>query len=419
MSSSFESIVTCFNNDVISFWDWKEFAEKIQLFYGNKERLRSAIGHKHLRLICGDIDAANGLLAVGGRGRYLYLWSIERQILWQCIVLPITIKHVIQIQFLQKGVDTVLVLGDDGQIVAVNHKTLDTEFYISKTAQFIKSFAISGTKRISCTMSDGSIEIVSIPSLLRLHTKSKRAAHSQSASASKWDIQSVMVKPPTLSTVNLSSILSDQMQAMSLRPTAKSNDGLDALRKAAASKLSVDKLRDYLTVNGCFADKYRSIAWKFLLNLPGLTEVYGHHQSKGVHPQWQRQMDSGDGIEVLDVHSRSKQRLLRILSLLSRWCSLCQHIDFLPALIYPFVRLHGSNEMDCFECILSILCKYASEWRPRKDTCCGVFPLGDPLQTKSDRIDILSHSMTSQMANQSIPTSHLVVLETFREQYQL
>ena len=296
--------------------------------------------------------------------------------MWQCIVLPITIKHVIQIQFLQNHT-IVLVLGDDGQVVGVNHKTLNTEFYISRSAQFIKSFSISGNhkgnKRISCTMSDGTIEILSIPSLLKQHQKTNKLVQSQNSDTmdpSKWDIHSVMVKPPTLSTVNLCSISKetneneDNIQSTkSLRE--KSGNALKALNAAAiASKLSVHKLRDYLTVNGCFADKYRVIAWKFLLNLPNLKGVYDHHQRKGIHPQWERKLNSHSmGTDViLDVHSRSKQRLLRILSLLSHWCTLCQHIEFLPSFIYPFVRLYGKKEIECFECILFILCKYSSEW---------------------------------------------------------
>lgn len=101
ISPKFQSIVTCFANDMISFWDWTDYSEKYQLQYANKQLLKEKIGHKHFKLICGDIDDKNGLMIAGGRGKYIYLWLITKKILLKCIVLPVTIKHVIQLKFLQ------------------------------------------------------------------------------------------------------------------------------------------------------------------------------------------------------------------------------------------------------------------------------------------------------------------------------
>eukprot|EP01084_Bolivina_argentea_P198377 339705_1 len=98
ISTSFEAIVTCFANDAISFWDWNDYSEKCELFYSNKQKLKEATGHGHLKLICGDIEHKHGLLVVGGRGRYIYLWIIAKKLLLKCIVLPPTIKHVIQLE---------------------------------------------------------------------------------------------------------------------------------------------------------------------------------------------------------------------------------------------------------------------------------------------------------------------------------
>ena len=121
ISTKFESIATCFSNDVISFWDWSNYKEKYELYYSNKLLLKQKIGHRRLKLICGDIDDQNGLLISGGRGRYIYLWIINQKLLLKCIVLPITIKHVIQLKFLENhNLNIILALGDDGQIVAIN-----------------------------------------------------------------------------------------------------------------------------------------------------------------------------------------------------------------------------------------------------------------------------------------------------------
>ena len=101
ISAKFKCVATCFSNDVISFWDWNTYKEKYELHYSNKSLLKEKVGHKRLKLICGDVDDQNGLLVVGGRGRYIYLWIIDQKLLLKCIVLPLTIKHVIQLKFLE------------------------------------------------------------------------------------------------------------------------------------------------------------------------------------------------------------------------------------------------------------------------------------------------------------------------------
>merc|ERR1719477_404124 len=104
---------------------------------------------------------------------------------------------------------------------------------------------------ISCTMSDGTIEVISIKSLAKNHSSTK---------AGKWDV------------VNPRKLKSLQLQQPKAAKTQM------APKKPKAIQMSVDKLRDYLSANGGYAEKYRTLIWSFLLNVPNLESAYEHHR---------------------------------------------------------------------------------------------------------------------------------------------
>jgi len=348
ISRQYQSIVTCFSNDRVSFWDWADYTEKFEIYYNNKQALKENIGHKRLKLICGDIDDDKGLLAVGGRGRFLYVWSIAQRLLLKCIVLPATVKHVMQIRFLpQHTASIILVLGDDGQIVAVSHETLCIQFYIQRSAAFIKSFSVSGNnKKIACVLSDGCVEILSVASLLKTYMNTS-SSHCTTATHSS------VLQPLKLSSLNLAMIT----KSMIIKSSAAQSVACCMSEKAviAVNKLSVSKLRDYLDTNQRFPDKYRPLIWRYLLHLPNLSTMFAHYEEQGMNQVWQHKLD--------DINEkRCKQRLLKLLSLLSSWCALCEHLSFLPTFIYPFTKLYHKDDQECFECVLSVVCKYGSEW---------------------------------------------------------
>ena len=47
----------------------------------------------------------------------------------------------------------------------------------------------------------------------------------------------------------------------------------------------------------------------------------------------------------------------RALSALAHWTPLFSEVEYLPALIFPFVKLFQNNQLVTFEIVATILCK--------------------------------------------------------------
>ena len=50
--------------------------------------------------------------------------------------------------------------------------------------------------------------------------------------------------------------------------------------------------------------------------------------------------------------------LSRVLSAIAHWSSLFSEVDYLPALVFPFVKLFQNNQLVAFEMVATILCKF-------------------------------------------------------------
>lgn len=48
-------------------------------------------------------------------------------------------------------------------------------------------------------------------------------------------------------------------------------------------------------------------------------------------------------------------KMQRILSALAHYCPVFSEIDYIPAVVFPFVKMFGVDEVLCFEIILSFM----------------------------------------------------------------
>jgi hypothetical protein len=59
----------------------------------------------------------------------------------------------------------------------------------------------------------------------------------------------------------------------------------------------------------------------------------------------------------MNREKRSNKFCIRTLSVLGHWTSLFAEIEFLPALVFPFVKQFQNNQLILFEIVATILCK--------------------------------------------------------------
>lgn len=116
-------------------------------------------------------------------------------------------------------------------------------------------------------------------------------------------------------------------------------------------------LENILEANQLFPEHARPAMWRSLLQLPMNQPAYEELVAKGLHPDFE------------DLPTRYNLRSQRLLKKLQRNCSLLAHLnpqfgkmDYLPGLVYPFVKLFGGDDLLCFEVILTFLLNWGQHF---------------------------------------------------------
>lgn len=134
--------------------------------------------------------------------------------------------------------------------------------------------------------------------------------------------------------------------------TARKTQVLDPLDNSLQNKLSdiqlnkqdLSKIYDKFKI---FPNKHRPMIWSFLLGLPRNEEAFNSYLNLGIHPAFE------DLPKVYSVPSQALTlKLQRILSALAYYSPIFSEVDYLPDLVFPFVKLFAHDELLCFEIIL-------------------------------------------------------------------
>lgn len=110
------------------------------------------------------------------------------------------------------------------------------------------------------------------------------------------------------------------------------------------------RLEGSLKCNGSYPSKYRLLVWRFLLRLPKNDESFRSLVAKGNHPAFVRLHE----LYPLQ-NNRVFRRLHRVLSALVYWCPAFGEVSYLPAVVYPFVKIFPENDLAAFEASMSVL----------------------------------------------------------------
>lgn len=117
-----------------------------------------------------------------------------------------------------------------------------------------------------------------------------------------------------------------------------------------SSKFTHAKLFKMLQKHGEFPDKYRLLAWRYLLSLPLNKAAYEKLVSFGTHPAY-RKLRQQHPIRSAKLFCR----ILRLLSALAYWCPLLAEVEYLPAFVYPFAKVLEHDDLALFEIVASVL----------------------------------------------------------------
>jgi hypothetical protein len=96
--------------------------------------------------------------------------------------------------------------------------------------------------------------------------------------------------------------------------------------------LNMRRMQALLATRGALPKKYRTLVWRFLLQLPENQELFTQLLAKGIHPAYQ---DLPARYPLRD--SRVLRKLQLVLSALAYWSPICGELEYLPSTVFPFV----------------------------------------------------------------------------------
>jgi hypothetical protein len=147
--------------------------------------------------------------------------------------------------------------------------------------------------------------------------------------------------------------LREKVRTRRISPLARPHAQLTAQEVEVNRKRLVGSLK----CNGTYPKKYRVLVWRFLLRLPKNEEAFRSLVAKGKHPVFVRLKDQ---YPLQD--SRIFRRLHRVLSAIVYWCPAFGEVSYLPAVVYPFVKIFRENDLAAFEASVSVLLHWCGDF---------------------------------------------------------
>lgn len=136
---------------------------------------------------------------------------------------------------------------------------------------------------------------------------------------------------------------------------------LSGMRAAAdkGSKMSKAKLIYFLDKNDRYPDEYRSLIWRFLLQLPENEVAFADLVKRNTHASYGSKLL---GRKYPLESSRLFSKLQAICSQLAHWSSVFGEAPYLPQLCFPFILIYDNDELAALETVMSLLMWWGYSW---------------------------------------------------------
>lgn len=121
------------------------------------------------------------------------------------------------------------------------------------------------------------------------------------------------------------------------------------------------KLKEYLETS-CdygYPEEYRNVIWCVLLQLPVNKDTFLDLKSQQENDVVK---DFGKCLCEIGMPAEDAQRLKNLISLVANWSPVFAEIDFIPSLVYPFLKVFPNSQLLTFEIVASILLNYGQLW---------------------------------------------------------
>lgn len=125
----------------------------------------------------------------------------------------------------------------------------------------------------------------------------------------------------------------------------------------APAKMDRDQLKAVLNGFGEFPVRYRFLIWRQLLRIPENATAYESLIARGPHP-------SMKGFEQkYPIKSQRISRAMeKCLNCIGHWNSIFLELDYMPLLVFPFVKLFQNSGLHCFEIVSTVLFNFCRDW---------------------------------------------------------
>ncbi|KAH6570797.1 hypothetical protein BASA60_007519 [Batrachochytrium salamandrivorans] len=337
------SIVAAFEDGSIFFWmvdsftlQWKitldQMADVVPDAEAGTKKLLSS-----QRFLYFAISTSGEFFAYSGISSTVYIWNIfERRLMHEILIPAFRETLILQIAFVGTS-NIIALLSDTGVLIFINASEAKFVGHLQGRHVF-HSFSLSPDGSIlSCILMDAKHTISTVrlddilyPKLSQLDNRTDTMTDMSDDFTKKLEITKPMRNPVTVE------------QPMTFYQLVES--------KEESCMLNRRKLSRFLTHYGEYASQYRTLIWRFLLKLPENRAGYEALLDQNVHPNFR------DFRKLFPLKSdRQAKAMERVLSCLAFWSPIFANLDYLPAMVFPFVTLFSNDLFSGFEVVMTVI----------------------------------------------------------------
>ncbi|KAI8905481.1 WD40-repeat-containing domain protein [Gorgonomyces haynaldii] len=333
------SIVGAFQDGSIYFWTIDSFSllwkiSLSQLAGPNTEQMQDMT--KFLvfpRISHFDISSNGEFFVYCGLSSTIYVWNLfEKRLLHEILIPSFKNRMITQVVFIEPSV--VGLVSESGELIVLNIEDAKFLGQLRIKHQF-KQFAISPDGGLMATLFQ---DTKYIATLFRIDT---------------FLHQDV----PTPEPVEL--IEEEKPKPARVQLVAEPPQTFYQLieSKSSASAFNRSRLRGFLNYYGTFPEQYRQMIWRYLLNLPENRTAYESLLDQGTHPTYK------DFRKSFPLKSdRLARAMEKMLSCLAFWSPIFENLDYLPSVVFPFVKLYVGDLFSCLEVLMTVLINWCQKW---------------------------------------------------------
>ncbi|KAI9356508.1 hypothetical protein DFJ73DRAFT_822843 [Zopfochytrium polystomum] len=351
-----ESVITAFNDGTILFWDSQTFHVRwkisIDIFAADLEdhppsqEASRAFAVPRTRHFAVSVDGE--YMVYAGLVASIYVWSlVEKRLIHEILIPQFGSRLVSQVEFVG-NTTYVAAISTAGEIVFVEAVEARFAGHLSGKHTF-RSFSLSPDGRVmSLLLMDAkySLRVIRLDQILKLSARNQ-PEEEKVEELSKGDHEvehQEDSKPPPSKKIQL-----EMVRAPSFVDLVES--------KRDSSILSRRKLTRFLRHYGAYPDDFRQLIWRFLLRLPENRGPYETLLEKGPHACVK------DFRKKFPIKSdRLLKSMERVLSAVAHWSPIFESLDYLPAIVFPFVKTFANDMFAGFEVILTVLINWCQKW---------------------------------------------------------